>query len=96
MAEYNPERRFSLIFCLHGAHNPIQLTESYGIMQMAAREECIVIALENENLENILSLLDCAKVHFPVDESRIYSIGYSFGGFILLGMFWHVLNCLRV
>ena len=75
-------RKFPLIFCLHGAHNPIQLTESYGVMQVAAREECIVIAPENENLEHILGLLEYAKVHYPVDESRVYSIGYSFGGFM--------------
>ena len=81
-AETDPDRRFPLIFCLHGAHNPIQLTESYGIVQVAAREECIVIAPENENWESIARLLDYAKNNFPVDESRIYSMGYSFGGFM--------------
>ncbi len=81
-AEREPERKFPLIFCLHGAHNPIQLTESYGVMQVAAREECIVIAPENENWANIESLLDDAKKNFPVDERRVYSIGYSFGGFM--------------
>lgn len=81
-AEQDAARRFPLIFCLHGAHNPIHLAESYGVMQLAAREECIVIAPENENLDNILALLDYAKAHYPVDESRVYSIGYSFGGFM--------------
>ena len=81
-AEREPERKFPLIFCLHGAHNPIQLTESYGIIQVAAREECIVIAPENENWANIEKLLAYAKEHYPVDESRIYSMGYSFGGFM--------------
>lgn len=81
-AQSDPARKFPLIFCLHGAHNPIKLTESYGVIQVAAREECIVIAPENENLENILKLLDYAKANFPVDESRVYSIGYSFGGFM--------------
>ena len=81
-AESNPDRKYPLIFCLHGANNPIQLTESYGIIQVAAREECVVIAPENENLENILSLLEYAKEHFPIDTSRVYSIGYSFGGFM--------------
>ena len=81
-AEREPHRKFPLIFCLHGAHNPIQLTESYGVMQLAAKEECVVIAPENENLEKILSLLKFAKSHFPVDERRIYAIGYSFGGFM--------------
>lgn len=81
-AEVFPERKYPLIFCLHGAHNPIQLTESYGIIQVAAREECIVIAPENENIDNILYLLDHAKRNYPVDETRVYSIGYSFGGFM--------------
>lgn len=81
-AEQDQSRRFPLIFCLHGAGNPIQLTESYGIIQVAAREECIVIAPENENWENIAHLLDYAKENYPVDESRVYSIGYSFGGFM--------------
>lgn len=81
-AEREPDRRSPLVFCLHGAHNPIQLTESYGVMQVAAREECIVIAPENENWENIEKLLAYAEENFPVDESRVYSIGYSFGGFM--------------
>lgn len=81
-AEREPERKFPLIFCLHGAHNPIQMTESYGIMQVAAREECIVITPENENWDNIQKLMDYAREHFPVDWSRVYSIGYSFGGFM--------------
>lgn len=80
--ETDRERKFPLIFCLHGAHNPIQLTESYGVMQVAAREECIVIAPENENWDNIKRLLTYAKENYPVDERRIYSIGYSFGGFM--------------
>lgn len=81
-AEKEPGRKFPLIFCLHGAHNPIQLTESYGVMQVAAREECIVIAPENENWENIARLLSYAKENLPVDLSRIYAMGYSFGGFM--------------
>lgn len=81
-AERQPERKFPLIFCLHGAHNPIQLTESYGVMQVAAREECIVLAPENENMDNILALLEYAKETYPVDARRVYCIGYSFGGFM--------------
>ena len=81
-AEREADRKFPLIFCLHGAHNPIQLTESYGVMQVAAREECVVIAPENENWESIEELLQYAKKHYPVDESRVYLMGYSFGGFM--------------
>ena len=81
-AASDPERRFPLIFCLHGAHNPIQLTESYGVMQMAAREECVVIAPENENEEMLDGLLRYALEELPADPSRIYLMGYSFGGFM--------------
>ena len=81
-AETDPERRFPLIFCLHGAHNPIQLTESYGIIQTAAREECIVIAPENENWSFIEALYNFAKENYPADLSRVYCMGYSFGGFM--------------
>ena len=77
-----PERKFPLIFCLHGAHNPIQLTESYGVMQVAAREECIVIAPENEREDNILALYEHVVANYPVDISRVYLMGYSFGGFM--------------
>lgn len=77
-----PERKFPLIFCLHGAHNPIQLTESYGIVQIAAREECIVIAPENETEDNILALYEHVVANYPVDISRVYLMGYSFGGFM--------------
>ena len=81
-AERDPERRFPLIFCLHGAHNPIQLAESYGVMQLAAREECVVIAPEDENEAHVEALRAYAVAHLPVDPSRIYLIGYSFGGFM--------------
>lgn len=81
-AASDPARRFPLIFCLHGAHNPIQLTESYGIIQLAAEEECVVIAPENENWDSIERLLAFAEENYPVDRTRIYSIGYSFGGFM--------------
>ena len=78
----DPERKFPLVFCLHGAHNPIQLTETYGIIQLAAREQLIAIAPENENWDSIEALYNYAKESFPVDLSRVYSMGYSFGGFM--------------
>lgn len=81
-AEKDPLRRFPLVFLCHGAHNPIQLTESYGVIQLAAREELIVIAPENENWESISEKYEFAKKNLPVDLSRVYSIGYSFGGFM--------------
>lgn len=81
-------RKFPLIFSLHGAHNPILMTENHGITQLAAREECIVIAPENENEDKIVELLEFAKANYPVDESRIYCTGYSFGGFMTSRNAW--------
>ena len=86
--EQSTGRKFPLIFNLHGAHNPILMTEAYGITQLAAREECIVIAPENENEEKILELLEYARTHYPLDESRVYCMGYSFGGFMTSRNAW--------
>ncbi|MGN0273271.1 MAG: hypothetical protein ACI4DT_00600 [Chordicoccus sp.] len=80
-ARENPDRKYPLILCLHGAHNPIQMTESYGVIQVAAREECVVIAPENENQASVDRILKLARDSFPIDWSRVYAIGYSFGGF---------------
>ena len=74
------DRTYPLIFVLHGAHNPILMTEGYGMLQLAAREELIAIVPQNENEEKLLSLLQYAKEHYPVDLSRIYLCGFSFGG----------------
>lgn len=75
----DPNRRYPFTFLLHGAGNPIAMTQIYGIVQLAAKEEIIVIAPENENDDNLLSLLAYAKNNYPVDASRIYSMGVSFG-----------------
>lgn len=60
--------KLPLIFYLHGTHNPIQLTESYGIVQVPVREECVVITPEDENWESMEELLQYDKWHYPVDE----------------------------
>jgi len=78
----NTHRKFPVIFCLHGAHNPIALTQSYGVMQLAAREEAFVIAPENERLDSLMELLSSVEQQYPVDTSRVYCIGYSFGAFM--------------
>ncbi len=70
-----------LLLVLHGAHNPIYLAEFYGYTHIAAEEKLCVLIPEDENLQNIERLIDYAKANMPVDLSRVYMVGYSFGGF---------------
>lgn len=78
----NPERRYPLLFIMHGSGNPIYLAETYGYTSIAAREELIVIMPEDETPEGIDALFVYAKEHFPVDWSRVYMVGYSLGGYM--------------
>lgn len=77
---YSDNRRYPLLFILHGANNPIYLAETYGYTHIAAREELIAIIPENESAASIEYLLNYADEHYPVDRSRIYMVGYSLGG----------------
>lgn len=78
-APQNPTRRYPLIILLHGGGNPIYLTETYGIIQEAARKEAIVVVPENLNEENILAIYSVMLAHYPVDPCRVYLMGYSLG-----------------
>lgn len=77
-----PEKKYPLLFVMHGNNNPIYLAETYGYTHIAAREELITIIPENESAENTDRLLAYAKEHYPVDWSRVYMAGYSGGGWM--------------
>ena len=65
---------------LHGGQNPISIIDGWGIPQEAARREWIVIAPSVE-LDDVLDeILAEAKRLYPVDKSRIYAAGFSYGG----------------
>lgn len=78
----HPERKYPLLFVMHGSGNPIILAESYGYTHIAAREELIVIIPEDETPANIDRLFAYAKAHYPVDWTRVYMVGYSLGGYM--------------
>lgn len=75
----NPDRRYPLLFVMHGGGNSIYLTETYGHMHMAARHEVIVVAPENETQDAMLALYHDVLDTLPVDPSRIYITGFSYG-----------------
>ena len=76
------QRRYPLLFVMHGHGNPILLAEAYGFTHIAAREELIVIIPEDETAANLDKLFAYARAHYPVDWSRVYMVGYSLGGYM--------------
>jgi len=80
-AETNPEKTFPLVFVLHGAMNPIYLAETYGYTDLAARDGFVVLMPEDENFPNLKAIFDETDKVVKIDHSRIYTVGYSFGGY---------------
>lgn len=80
-------RTYPLVVVLHGGFNPISIIDGWGWVQEAAKREWIVIAPSIELDDVIEEILEEAKALYPVDESRIYAAGFSYGGYManLLG-----------
>ena len=78
----NKGRKYPLVIVLHGGFNPMSIIDGWGFPQEAARREWIVIAPSLE-LDDVLDeIIAEAKKLYPVDESRIYAAGFSYGGFM--------------
>ena len=76
----NKGRKYPVVFALHGAGNNLFLVEGWGFVQEAAKREWIVIVPSLE-LDDILEeILEEAKKLYPIDESRVYAAGFSYGG----------------
>lgn len=78
----NKGRKYPVVIMLHGGFNPISIVDGWGIPQEAAKREWIVIAPSLE-LDDVLDeILEEARQLYPIDESRIYAAGFSYGGFM--------------
>ena len=78
----NAGRKYPVVVMLHGGFNPISIIDGWGIPQEAARREWIVIAPALELDDLLDEILAEAAALYPVDESRIYAAGFSYGGFM--------------
>ena len=75
----NKGRTYPLLFVLHGGGMPVNWEECSGFLPIAAREELIVCLPQNHSVENMMRIFGELKKRYPVDESRVYSTGYSQG-----------------
>jgi len=78
----NKDRKYPVVVVLHGGFNPISIIDGWGFPQEAARREWIVIVPSIELDDIIDEILAEAKKLYPIDESRIYATGFSYGGFM--------------
>jgi hypothetical protein len=68
------------MFISHGGTGQIEFEEGNGFLRLAARDEVIVVVPMNQEEHNMLRVFDEVKKSYPVDESRVYAMGYSNGG----------------
>ena len=76
----NKDRKYPLLLALHGATNNQFLLEGWGFVQEAAKVEWIVVIPSMEVDELILDVIRDVCSKYPVDNSRIYCAGFSYGG----------------
>lgn len=79
-APRNKGRKYPLVFAFHGAQNNLFLVEGWGFVQEAARRGWIVIIPSLELDDIVEEILEEAKRLYPVDETRVYATGFSYGG----------------
>ena len=76
----NKDRRYPLLIALHGATNNQFLLEGWGFVEEGAKREWIVVIPSMEVDDFILDVIRDVCEKYPVDPSRIYAAGFSYGG----------------
>ena len=78
------EKKYPVLFVWHGNDNPIMMAEHYGFAEIAAEKEWIVVCPWADNdviyLEEFDRIMDVLREEYPIDETRIYTTGFSKGG----------------
>ena len=65
----------------HAKGRDIMDMEAWGVVQMAAEKQVIVLTLEEGNsAENCRYILEATAGLYPVDRTRVYMAGHSFSG----------------
>ena len=89
---YRPEKTYPCIVYLHGytpTLNKINWQQlPYGLQKLAAENGYLIVmpfARSNTDFqgvgeEDVLRVLDIAKRDYPIDEDRVFLLGYSMGG----------------
>lgn len=84
-ADYDPSKTYPLLFVWHGNANPILLAEGYGFGEVAAEKDWIVVFPWAKNDDLYLSefdrILEFMKQNYSIDTARVYTAGFSKGGF---------------
>lgn len=75
----NKNRKYPLLVVLHGAGNTVYTVDGWGFETTAAQREWIMIVPSIEMAEVVFPIIEEAKKRYPVDESRIYLTGFSYG-----------------
>ena len=80
--EENKDRKYPVVFVLHGGFNPMSIIDGWGWVQEAAKREWIVIVPSLEIDSVLEEILHKAVELYPVDLTRVYACGFSYGGFM--------------
>lgn len=84
-------KKYPVIFVHHGGGNSIEYDEFLpGYQDIAGIEKFIVVYLQNTNWENVSDKIEYLKEHFPVDQERIYLVGYSQGGYEVTSAYFRI------
>ncbi|MGI5888889.1 MAG: alpha/beta hydrolase family esterase, partial [Oscillospiraceae bacterium] len=80
-------RKYPLVIMMNGtAQDPIHDAEGTGWVDLAGREGIILLVPEYDdyatysNVDSLISVLDFIEASYQVDETRVYSTGFSNGG----------------
>lgn len=79
-AKNTVEKKYPLLVVMHGGGNSMDEVESFGYLSIAAREEIIIAAPDFLESEHVMDIIKEVCDKYPVDRSRIYASGFSYGG----------------